>query len=151
MRARDLRDRVWIAIGMLVAVASLGCTLQLAGARPRLGIANGTTLDVTLFVNGVRVAESRPGESSPTIETSTLPSLPWSVEVRTASGRLLTSMQVAEGQLWTTTRPDGGASSSGTFGRVDLSCGRLTIWAGEVQPSGPAPPPNAGQPGDCLP
>lgn len=122
-----------------------------AGERPHLGISNGTALDIIVFVNDVRVAESRPGGPSAVIETFGLPSLPWTVEARTASGRLLTSMRVVEGQVWTTTRPDGRASSIGVFGRVDLSCGRLTIWAGDVQPSVPAPPANPGQPGDCVP
>jgi hypothetical protein len=50
-----------------------------------------------------------------------------------------------------TSRPDGGAGYGGTLGRVDLSCGRLTIWAGDIQPSGPAPAASPGEPGDCLP
>jgi hypothetical protein len=37
------------------------------------------------------------------------------------------------------------------MGRVDLSCGRLTIWAGDYPPSGPVYIKPAGSPGDCDP
>jgi hypothetical protein len=60
-------------------------------------------------------------------------------------------MQVVPGQVSTTTTPNGGIQHSGAMGRVDLSCGRLTIWAGDIQPSGPAPNPSPGTPGDCEP
>jgi hypothetical protein len=138
-------------IGLAVALASVGCSWLQGGTRPHLGIENGTTLDVIVFVNNVQVAVSRPNGPSPSIDSGALPALPWLVEARCATGRVLTSMQVAEGQVWSTTRPDGGMSQQGTFGRVDLSCGRLTIWAGDFAPSGPAPDPNAGEPGDCVP
>jgi hypothetical protein len=146
----NLWSRARTILLLALAASCVGCS-WFQTARPRLGIANGTTLDVTVFVNGSRVADSRPGAAAPMIDTTGLPPLPWTVEARTTTGRLLTSMQVVEGQVWSTTQPDGGSASSGTFGRVDLSCGRLTIWAGDVQPSGPAPPPNPGLPGDCLP
>jgi hypothetical protein len=37
------------------------------------------------------------------------------------------------------------------MGRVDLSCGRLTICAGDFAPSGPVPLPSTGSAGDCAP
>jgi hypothetical protein len=135
---------------MAMLVSSIGCAFLPSASKPRLGIENGTTLVVSVFVNGARVAESQPG-GPPEIPIAGLPPLPWTVEARTASGRLLTSMEVAEDQVSMTTRPDGGVSRRGAFGRVDLSCGRLTIYAGDVVPSGPAPLPNSGQPGDCVP
>ncbi|HJP87415.1 MAG TPA: hypothetical protein VJ850_00045 [Candidatus Limnocylindrales bacterium] len=137
--------------GLLLAFAIAGCGWVQGGQRPHLGISNGTTLVVVLFVNGVEVGETRPEGPTPVIDATGLPPLPWVVEARTVSGRVLTSMKVVEGQVWTTTRPDGGISSSGAIGRVDLTCGRLTIWAGDAQPLGPPPAPNAGQPGDCAP
>ena len=140
-----------ILLSVALLVSSAACALLPSALKPHLGIANGTTLIVLVFVNGAKVAESQPGSPSPEIPGAGLPSLPWTVEARTASGRLLTSMEVADGQVWTTTRPDGGQATSGVFGRVDLSCGRLTIWAGDVMPSGPAPLPNPGQPDDCAP
>ncbi len=144
-----------LAASLTVAVAIAACGMWASPAptaeRPLLGISNGTTLDVSLFVNDVRVGEYRAGGPVPTIRTADLPALPWTVEARSASGRLLTSMLVEPGQVWSTTRPDGARSVGWAFGRADLSCGRLTIWAGDIQPSGPAPNPSPGAPGDCEP
>jgi tetrahydromethanopterin S-methyltransferase subunit F len=122
-----------------------------AAAPVSLGISNGTTLEVTLFVNGERVADYPPGGPQPSIDSSSLPALPWIVEARSPSGRVLTSMQVKSGDVQTTALPNGGVGHSGDFARVDLSCGRLTIWAGDIEPSGPAPNPSSGSPGDCAP
>ena len=112
-----------------------------------LNVGNGTTLDVSIVVNGQAVGVFPPQVAGPTIDTSKLPPLPWTVEARTSSGRLLASMVVHPG--------DGIENSAGMttipMGRVDLSCGRLTIWAGDHPPSGPVPPSPAGSPGDCLP
>ena len=118
--------------------------------RPTLGVSNGTTLTVTLVVNGLTVATFEPGQPAPTIDVMRLPDLPWSVEARSPSGRVLTSMRVEPGAVSSTTGPGGVTRSSGTFGRVDLSCGSLRIWAG-VPPSGPVPASPAGSPGDCAP
>jgi hypothetical protein len=60
-------------------------------------------------------------------------------------------MDVAVGEVTATVYPDGHSEAGGAFGRVDLSCGRLTIWAGYDAPSGPVPPSPAGSPGDCAP
>ena len=102
----------------------------------KLGISNGTALTVTLFVS---------------IDPSRLPALPWKVEARSASGRILTTMHVEVGEIQATIQPDGAIERTGAMGRVDLSCGRLTIWAGDFYPSGPPPTASAGIPGDCLP
>ena len=134
----------------LIAVIAFALSACSAGPAPKLGIANGTTLAVTLFVNGQRIAEFLAQRGGPTIDVAALPPLPWNVEARSPSGRLLTSMQVAPGDVRSATGLGGVSEYTGTFGRVDLSCGRLTIWAGDIQPSGPAPPPNPGVPGDCV-
>ena len=118
--------------------------------RPGLDVSNGTTLTVTLVVSGQTVATFEPGQPAPTIDVMRLPDLPWSVEARSPSGRVLTSMQVKPGDVSSTAEPGGVTRSSGTFGRVDLSCGSLRIWAG-LPPSGPAPASPAGSPGDCEP
>jgi hypothetical protein len=151
MRSR-LVGGSWI-LGLAIALSACNAlpTLAPADERPRLGVANGTTLDVTLWVNGVPVARFPAGGPTPEIDMSLMRPLPWLVEARSPTGRLLTSMRVEPGQVWSTTRPDGGREASGAMGRVDLSCGRLTIWAGDFQPSGPAPRQPAGQPGDCVP
>jgi hypothetical protein len=120
-------------------------------SRVNVGISNGTTLLVSLFVNGELrgVFPAHAGETR--IDVSAWPPLPWTVEARSVSGRVLTSMHIEPGQVSATTQPGGFSEYTGTIGRVDLSCGRLTMWGGDIQPSGPAPPPFPGKRGDCLP
>lgn len=139
--------RFRVAAALVVAVLVIGCKMLPTFVPPRLGISNGTKLTVTLVVNGQVVGVFRPGEGGGPI-VAPLPPLPWAVEARTSTGRLLTTMQVSPGDVSSTTMPDGTTQASGTLGRVDLSCGRLDIWAG-FQPSGPFPGP--GHPGDCVP
>lgn len=150
MRKSAAGLRSALVIGVVVALVACN-VLPPTEERPKLSISNGTTLVVAIFVNGVRLGEVPPGGPSPVIYSSRLPALPWVVEAREPTGRVLTTMSVEPGQVYTTTRPDGGIHMSGAMGRVDLSCGRLTIWAGEIQPSGPAPAQPPGQPGDCVP
>jgi hypothetical protein len=132
--------------GAVLAAALLlaGCSV-VPGDRPPLNISNGTTLELTL-VNGQAVATygtSGIGFAGP------LPPLPWTVVVTTSTGRVLTTMTVNRGDVATTAVPGGAVSVSGRMARVDLSCGRLDLWAGGAQPLGPAPGP--GVPGDCAP
>lgn len=141
---------VLLLLGLMLA----GCAAapgSSAAVHPKLGISNGTTLTVTIVINGRTVATADPARVSPEIDPATLPDLRWSVEARSPSGRVLTSMNVKAGDIWTTARPGGAVESSGTFARVDLSCGSLRIWAGDVMPSGPAPASPPGSPGDCAP
>jgi hypothetical protein len=144
------RSVVVLVLGLVVA----GCGADpgaSAEAHPKLGISNGTTLTVTIVINDRTVATREPGAAGPDVDPLTLPDLPWSVEARSPSGRVLTSMTVKAGDIWTTARPGGAIESSGAFARVDLSCGSLRIWAGDVIPSGPVPASPAGSPGDCTP
>src|SRR5262245_21513218 len=147
-RALIVAAMLGLLLVLVVACAADGDPTD--GDRPELGVSNGTTLTVTLRVNGVTVATIEPGTPMPSIDPAGLPSLPWTVEARSPSGRVLTSMIVQPGSVASTTRPDGATESRGTFGRVDLSCGSLRIWAG-IPPSGPAPASPAGVPGDCAP
>jgi len=143
------------AIVLALAVAACGAYASPSPGNqepnPTLGVANGTTLIVTVVVNGRPVGVFPPGEAGPGVDPAALPPLPWAVEARSPTGRVLTSMRVEPGQVTTTTVPGVAVQHSGTMGRVDLSCGRLTIWAGDVQPSGPVPPESPGAPGDCDP
>ena len=118
--------------------------------RPSLNVGNGTALDVTLTVNGTVVGVFPPRVHGPTIDVSKLPPFPWQVGAQTSSGRALTFMTVQEGDGIMTVQGGVGTGNS-PMGRVDLSCGRLTIWAGDRPPSGPVPPSPAGSPGDCEP
>lgn len=113
-----------------------------------LGISNATTLTVTLVVNGAVVRTFAPGTVADTIPATALPALPWIIEARSPSGRVLTSMTVNAGDVWQVTAPDGSVLTKGDALRVDLSCGRLDIWSGPPL-AGPAPGP--GSPGDCAP
>jgi hypothetical protein len=118
-----------------------------------LGISNGTTLDVTLVVNGQRIVDyPGGGGQASAIDDAALPPLPWDVEVRSPSGRVLLSLHVEEGQVSSATDAGGYGTRTGRVGEVDLSCGRLMIWAGDFTPTGGGPPPpSPGTPGDCAP
>jgi hypothetical protein len=148
---------VCIAMGALRALLIGGVALLVAacgllpGERPKLSLGNGTELVIVLFVNGQAVGEFPPEGPSPDIDESQLPPLPWVVEARTVSGRVLLTMTVEPGQIRREELPDGGFSYSGGRERIDLSCGTLWLWAGDITPGGPAPMPDAGEPGDCEP
>jgi hypothetical protein len=117
----------------------------LPGALCGLGVANGTTLVVTLVVNGTWQRAYGPHDGGE-VQARDLPPLPWDVEARTPSGRVLASMTVREGDV--SAPPDGYGEHRGEALRVDLSCGRLDIWCGFPLAG---PPPGPGLPGDCLP
>jgi hypothetical protein len=107
--------------------------------KPSVHISNATTLLVTLVVNGQRVVDAPPGGPIPTIDVSTqLPQLPWIIEARSPSGRVLVSMDVRPADV----QPE---TSRARF--VDLSCGRIWIWVGDVMPDAPAP---IGSRADCV-
>ncbi len=129
------------------ACGSAGPPASSAAQSPGLSIANGTILPVTLVVNGTAIETVAPGGYQDPI-TASLPPLPWVVEARTPSGRLLTSMTVHAGDTWSWSLPNGEGGARGDAARVDLSCGRLDIWTGP-EPIGPAP--GTGAPGDCAP
>ena len=135
------------------SVAPLPLSSDLLGTVPAsamsLSIQNGTTLTVSLVVNDVRVATLVPGACigchlDDGLSASRLPPLPWQVEARSPSGRVLPSLTVRQGDV---IKEPG--SWQGDANRVDLSCGRLDIWSGPPLSGGPAPGP--GSPGDCAP
>ena len=135
---------------MKVLAAALLCTLLAACAAPvpsvtapspDLHLSNGTALTVTLVVDGQRVADVAPGGTAGQINVAALPPLPWILEARSPSGRVLAALQVpvSEGQ------------TDASIGQVvDLSCGRLWLWVGDITPDAPVASPG-GQPGDCAP
>jgi hypothetical protein len=143
------RPRWCLVLAVIAVAVALGCGAGGASAPPSgLSIANGTTLTVTLLVNGTVVGTFAPGVERDPIPATDLPALPWQVEARSPSGRVLTSMAVRPGDVWATTGPSGQGEMKGDAVRVDLSCGRLDIWSGPPM-SGPAP--GTGSPGDCAP
>jgi hypothetical protein len=138
------------AIGTVLLGACSTLTAELSPSAPAMSlhVGNQTALDVTVLVNGHVVGVFAPGGAGQPLDlASGLPPLPWQVEARSPSGRLLTTMTVPV--------PDTAPSQSNMhvipMGRVDLSCGRLTLWAGDFAPSGPVPPSPAGSEGDCAP
>jgi hypothetical protein len=114
-----------------------------------LGVSNGTTLAVTLAVDGEVVRTLAPGTIAEAIPATALPALPWVIEARSPSGRLLTSMTVKAGDVLRAGNP--AEVSKGPWTSAVLSCGRVDVWSW----SGPLPPPPtgpaSGSPGDCAP
>jgi hypothetical protein len=122
-------------------------TPSVSGTGMTLSIANQTTIAVTLVVNQKVIEVVAAGGYENPIKAE-LPGLPWDVETRSPSGRVLSSMTVKAGDVWQTT-PDasGNSGAKGDAVRVDLFCGRLDVWSG---PPLLGPPPGPGTSGDCI-
>jgi hypothetical protein len=148
-------------IGLLLPLALAGCVSGNGSGTPvpsqtpgssqdtKLSVGNWTTIPVTLVVNGVAIETIPAGGYEDPIKAS-LPALPWNVESRSPSGRVLSTLVVHSGDFVTWTSSGGGGGARGDSVRVDLSCGRLDVWYGTPM-LGPAPDPNASYPpGDCA-
>jgi hypothetical protein len=118
-----------------MAVALAACS----GVGSSFSVANGTTIPVTIVVNGATVETVPPGTTENPIKAS-IPGRPWTVEARSPSGRVLTTMTVAAN--------DQLSNTSGRVGSADLACGRLTIWAGAPVVGEPTFIPDPSQPCD---
>jgi hypothetical protein len=129
--------RILLALLLLV-----GCSPTPRGDAHDVVVSNQTTLAVTIAVNGSVVRTIQP-KTLETLFVRELPPLPWTVEARAPSGRVLAHMTVRPGDVWETAN-----QMKGDAVRVDLSCGRLDMWSGPPL-DGPAPGP--GTPGDCAP
>lgn len=133
------------AIGVLVAASCGGPTPTLGPvasptvvAASPLGVANGTTVTVSVALNGIVVATVAAGETQTAIPV-VLPSRPWTVEARSPSGRLLATLTVGAAD-------DISATSSRAVSEV-LACGRIELWAGG--PHGGEPAPSLASPKPC--
>ena len=141
------RSGVRSLTALLLAVAFVaGCS---AAAAPRpdphdVGVKNNTTMTVSLAVNGAGLGVFAPHSTS-TVQVRT--AFPWNVVAKTAGGRTLVRMTVNQGDIQPPPNP-GGDEQSTVAGRVNLSCGELSIFAGDVPPAGAAP--GNGSPGDCA-
>ena len=134
----------WSLSACSVVASLIPSSVPGAGRSIGVEVANGTALPITIVVNGVIVRNIGPGDGThEPITADVLGSMPWQVEARTASGRVLVTLTVNVGDV--VYAQD---LSRGVAKRVDLSCGRLDVWAGPPL-AGPAPGP--GVPGDCLP
>ena len=143
--------RPFLAVLVLAALIASACGGAGATDMPLGPVADGdmsltannqSDRALEMFVNGGKIADVAP-RSAPTFAAAKLPPLPWAVDLRLPTGRVLVSLTVTSGSVVRT------ASGSQGFGsRVDLSCGRIELYA--VLPLG-GPAPGAGTPGDCGP
>jgi hypothetical protein len=144
---------VRILVAVLGAVVLGGCTSL--GSVPSsdydVTVVNGTLLDLRIRLNGVFREGVSAAESSTTVPAARLGTLPWRLEAVTSSGRVIADMTVAPGSVGCVEGPERSRSRSGVVRVVDLSCGRLVIYAAPEAPPLPAPVPGAGAPGDCDP
>jgi hypothetical protein len=131
---------------LLALFALTGCGLIPAG-EPDLNVDNGTTLRVTIVVNGSQVETVEPSTVA-VLKPEALPKLPWNVQALSPSGREVLVLVVNPGQVQSTSGPNGESELTGAAARVDLSCGRLDVWAG---PPLAGPMPGPGVTGDCEP
>ena len=124
---------------LVLALVPAGCTAQ----KPAVVLRNGSTLALTVAVNGTAMGTYGSGETR--FEPSSLGAFPWHVEARTATGRVVVSVDV----------PGSPNEGETFFGRVDLSCGSVYLFTlptdGTIPPLGPPPASPAGKPGDCEP
>jgi hypothetical protein len=95
---------------------------------------------MTLVVNGRTVGEVPPGGQR-TLTAFGLPALPWTVEARSPTGRVIMTFRAQPGDF---------QKFSSQAQLVDLSCGRLWIWVGDVTPEAPRVP-SPYPSGDCAP
>jgi hypothetical protein len=103
---------------------------------PPIGIANQSSLPVTLIVNGSSVMTLMPGFETAAIDPGTLPALPWHIEVQIGDG---------QGHILADVTADGTAVSS--VSSWSSTCGVVTIWWARSAPSlDPVTPPAAS---DC--
>ena len=109
-----------LLLASLLAGCASGASPSASASSARLSVANFTTIPVTLVVNGAVVETVAPSIREDPVKAA-LPSLPWSVETRSPSGRVLSTMTV---------KPGDSSGSSGKAVRADLACGRLDIWSG---------------------
>jgi hypothetical protein len=145
MKKRALAVASDAVLALLLGACGLISGLGAPPARPvGVEVSNGTTLPISLVVNGVVVRNIGPGDGTQEpITADVLGPMPWQVEAKSASGRVLLNLIVHEGDVQYQE-----SSSRGVAKRIDLSCGRLDVWAG---PPLIGPMPGPGVPGDCVP
>jgi hypothetical protein len=147
-------SRTWfaalVAVGGLI-VNACGPILPTTGVLPvdyTLHVDNGTTMALTIVVNGQPVALAA-AKDAKAVPVAALPPLPWSVEARSTSGRVILTLAVEPGSVVDIRNADGTGSHSAPGARADLSCGRIDMYPGSAGMMGP--PPGPGVAGDCVP
>ncbi len=104
-------------------------------------------MHLSLVVNSTLIETLAPETADKVIDMSVLPPLPWVVQVRMPSGRVMITLTADTGDIQG--QPVIGATHSGKEAAADLSCGQLYLWTGALEPEWPAP--GSGSPGDCAP
>lgn len=136
---------------LVTCLTLLGCG---AGQRTELaidlGIVNDTDLTVTLFVNDFEIGTYEPGDEEKGLVPPRLPDPPWHAEARTSTGRVLLTLDVKPGDVWTSTADANGRSEGqGRATLLYLSCGRLDLFV--LTPLGGPASTRSFSPDDCLP
>ncbi len=134
---------VWL-VGVAICV-TMSCSDTRRATEP-LRVNNGTSLTLTVLVNGQPVSVLSPASGAVEISPALLPAWPWYVQLQSPSGRRLLELTVRPESVTRTTGSGGQVAIQGAAARVDLSCGRLDVWVG---PPLAGPPPESGSPGDC--
>ena len=128
-----MRRLLGLTTAMVVALAACGGQSATASPSrtfvPSAGLPNGSTIPIAIAVNGT-VLVTVPAKTTLGLSEASLPARPWTVEVRSPSGRVLSTMTVST--------TDQSSAYSGQLARVDLPCGRIDVWTGGMQPLGPA-------------
>ncbi len=140
-----MRRLGWVA-AVATAVIVSACSAAAPTPAPSasatgatFSVANGTTVPVTIAVNGT-VIETVPAQTTEDPIKASVPARPWTVEARSPSGRVLATMTVAPNDYL--------SSTSGRVGSADLACGRLVLWAGAPLTGGPTFMPDPSKPCD---
>jgi len=134
---------VWRMVGRLDGVTSLPASPPPSppdDSVPPVHISNETALTLKVVINGSEAATSLPYTESD-VDPSAFQA-PWHVSVTTSSGRQLVDLSYSASDIDTS-----GDSQHGVAQRVDLSCGRLDVYAGPPL-LGPMPP-QSFPPHDC--
>ena len=123
-----------VAAVVLVASAT-AVPSPTASLRVRVGVSSGTTMALSVALNGQHLGDISPTDTAAAFGPASLPQLPWDIEVRSTSGKVLVSMTVQVQDVLSTALPGGGQVVTQRFERVDTTCGQLMVWTGEVEPS----------------
>ncbi len=127
------------AVALLVAVIVVACATALpspsAASMVSVGVSNDTTMALAVSINDQRLGDVSPADTAAEFTPTGSLRFPWSIEVRSTSGTVLLSMIVQGQDVVSTTAPGGEWIQTQRFERVDTTCGRLMVWAGEVEPS----------------
>lgn len=123
-----------------LALATTPATTPAPTFNPaHISVENGTTVPIAIAVNGTILETLPPGTTEDPLH-ATLPAMPWTVDARSPSGRVLATLTIGT--------TDGLSITSGRFAGGDLACGRLWIWAGASPGGGPSMIPDPSKPCD---